>query len=274
MVLKENEDASSRDFPEQWYDAASEDHFWMEWRARVLSEHLLRVGLDPMAALSAFDIGCGHGAVQRQLTRSTAWIVDGCDLNDRAISRNTGHRGFTLRYNIFDKSPDLRERYDIVFLLDVIEHVKDPVAFLNAAAYYLKPTGVVVINVPSVPSLASAYDKAVGHLRRYTKSSLRRDVRDAGLETIMITYWGMSLLPLLALRKLMLSFIRPKNIIARGLNPPGKLADKILRMAMTAELAITHDAPWGTSLLVIARTTGGLPLPSQMSAARRPRSFA
>ena len=152
MVLKENEDASSRDFPEQWYDAASEDHFWMEWRARVLSEHLLRVGLDPMAALSAFDIGCGHGAVQRQLTRSTAWIVDGCDLNDRAISRNTGHRGFTLRYNIFDKSPDLRERYDIVFLLDVIEHVKDPVAFLNAAAYYLKPTGVVVINVPSVPS--------------------------------------------------------------------------------------------------------------------------
>ena len=180
MVLKENEDASSRDFPEQWYDAASEDHFWMEWRARVLSEHLLRVGLDPMAALSAFDIGCGHGAVQRQLTRSTAWIVDGCDLNDRAISRNTGHRGFTLRYNIFDKSPDLRERYDIVFLLDVIEHVKDPVAFLNAAAYYSKPTGVVVINVPSVPSLASAYDKAVGHLRRYTKSSLRRDVRDAG----------------------------------------------------------------------------------------------
>jgi SAM-dependent methyltransferase len=252
MVLKAYDDAYARDFPEQWYDAASEDHFWMEWRARVLSEHLLRVGLDPRAALSAFDIGCGHGAVQRQLARSTVWIIDGCDLNDVAIARNTGHRGCIRRYNIFDKSPELRERYDIVFLLDVIEHVKDPVALLNAATYYSKPNGVVVINVPSVPSLTSAYDKAVGHLRRYTKSSLRRDVSDAGLRIITISYWGMSLLPLLALRKLLLSFTRPKNIIVRGLNPPGRLADKILRMTMTAELAVTHDAPWGTSLLAVA----------------------
>jgi len=259
MVLKANDDASAREFPEQWYDFASEDHFWMEWRAKVLREHLRRLGLDPMAALSAFDIGCGHGAVQRQLTRSTAWIVDGCDLNDEAIARNAGHRGRTLNYNIFDKSPELRGRYDVVFLLDVIEHVKDPVAFLNAAAYYLKPTGVVVINVPSVPSLTSAYDKIVGHLRRYTKSSLRKDVSDAGLETIRITYWGISLLPVLALRKLLMSFTRPENIIARGFNPPGRSTDKILRMAMTAELAVTHDVPLGTSLMAVARRRIGLP---------------
>src|SRR5262249_44139992 len=139
---------------------------------------------------------------------------------------------------------------------DVIEHVKDPIAFLNAAAYYSKPTGVVVINVPSVPSLTSTYDKAVGHLRRYTKTSLRQDMSDAGLETIRIAYWGMSLLPFLALRKLLTSFTRPENVIARGFNPPGRLADKILRMAMTAELAVAHEVPWGTSLLAVARTSG------------------
>ena len=256
MILKASDDASARDFPEQWYDFASEDHFWMEWRARVLSENLRRLGLDPMAALSAFDIGCGHGTVQRQLTRSTNWIVDGCDLNEGAIARNTGHGGRTLNYNIFDKSPELRGRYDIVLLLDVIEHVKDPVAFLNAAAYYSKPSGIVVINVPSVPSLASAYDKAVGHLRRYTEASLRQDVSDAGLKIIKLAHWGMSLLPLLALRKLLTSFTRPENVIARGLNPPGILADKILRMAMTAELAVFHDVRWGTSLLAVAGTSG------------------
>ena len=63
----------------------------------------------------------------------------------------------------------------------------------------------------------------------------------------------MSLLPLLALRKLLISFTRPENVIARGFNPPGVLADKILRMAMTAELAVSHDVPWGTSLLAVAR---------------------
>ena len=90
MMLKANDDATARDFPEQWYDFASEDHFWMQWRARVLSEHLRRLGVDPMAELCAFDIGCGHGVLQRQLTRSTNWIVDGCDLNEGAIARNTG----------------------------------------------------------------------------------------------------------------------------------------------------------------------------------------
>ena len=90
MMLKANDDASSRDFPKKWYDVACEDHFWMEWRVKVLTEHLRRLGFDPMAAFSAFDIGCGHGILQRQLSRSTAWVVDGCDLNDGAIARNTG----------------------------------------------------------------------------------------------------------------------------------------------------------------------------------------
>jgi SAM-dependent methyltransferase len=251
-----NDDASSRDFPKEWYDVACEDHFWMEWRVKVLSEHLRRLGFDPKAALSAFDIGCGHGVVQRQLSRSTAWVVDGCDLNDEAIARNTGHRGCTLNYNIFDKSPEMRARYDIIFLLDVIEHVEDPVAFLRAAAYYSKPKGVVVINVPSMPRLASAYDEALRHLRRYSKASLRQDMSNAGLETVSIAYWGMSLLPLLVLRKLLMPFTRPENLIKRGFNPPGSLADKIFRMAMTAELAVANDPPWGTSLLAVARTSG------------------
>lgn len=65
MVPKANDEASTRGFPEQWYDAASEDHFWMDWRARVLSEQFRRISLDPIAPLSAFDIGCGRGVVQR-----------------------------------------------------------------------------------------------------------------------------------------------------------------------------------------------------------------
>jgi len=37
----------------------------------------------------------------------------------------------------------------------------------------LRPGGWLFVNVPALPALASAYDRAVGHLRRYTPASLR-----------------------------------------------------------------------------------------------------
>jgi hypothetical protein len=62
---------SSRDFPVEWYDSAPEDHFWMTWRIRVILRHLRRLKIDGRAALKGFDVGCGHGAVQRQLHSAT-----------------------------------------------------------------------------------------------------------------------------------------------------------------------------------------------------------
>jgi hypothetical protein len=135
----------------------------------------------------------------------------------------------------------------------VIEHVPNPIEFIKAAQYYLKPGGYMVINVPAVPALYSKYDVAVGHLRRYTKISLQSEVLDAGLEVNEVIYWGMILLPLLALRKTVLMFTKSGDVINRGFTPPGYLADNILRLLMKAELLIAADVPRGTSVLAVAR---------------------
>lgn len=244
---------SSRDFPVEWYESAPENHFWMTWRLRVILRHLHRLGIDDRAALAGFDVGCGHGAFQRQLHSATSWTIDGCDLNGNAISLNRGHNGSSFLYNIFDRRQDLEGRYDLVFLLDVIEHIPEPVEFLNAARFYLKRGGYMVINVPAIPALYSRYDVAAGHIRRYTRESLNSELAAAGLKIETMTCWGLSLVGLALLRKAVMTFTRPEAVIRRGFVPPKAWVDRLLRLVMSAELAMAKDVPYGTSLLAIVR---------------------
>jgi SAM-dependent methyltransferase len=241
------------DFPVEWYESAPENHFWMTWRLNVILRHLSRLELDGSAELEGFDVGCGRGAFQRQMHSAKVWTIDGCDLNEDAISLNHGHNGKALVYDIFDCQQHFKEKYDLVFLLDVIEHIPEPIEFLSAARFYMKSNGYMMINVPAISAAYSKYDVAVGHIRRYTKNSLRSEIAAAGLVTERITYWGLSLVPLLFLRKAVSLFTKPEAIIKRGMVPPSVLVDKLLRLVMSAELAIAKEVPYGASLLAIAR---------------------
>ncbi len=243
----------AREFPTEWYDSAPDDHFWMVWRLNVILRHLRRLRRDENTEVRGFDIGCGHGALQRQLQHANSWVIDGCDLNENAISLSRGHNGNTFLYDIFDFRQDLKENYDFVFLLDVIEHISKPIDFLAASRFYLKRDGYMVINVPAIPKLYSQYDVAAGHIRRYTRDSLASEIAAAGLEIETIAYWGLSLIPLLVLRVAVSSLTRPAEIIRRGFVPPSNAIDKLLRLVMSAELGVAKDLPYGTSLLAIAR---------------------
>jgi 2-polyprenyl-3-methyl-5-hydroxy-6-metoxy-1,4-benzoquinol methylase len=240
-------------FPIEWYESAPEDHFWMTWRLNVILRHLRRLKIDGNADLKGFDVGCGRGAFQRQMHSARPWTIDGCDLNDNAISLNRGHDGNSFVYDIFLRRQDLKARYDLVFLLDVIEHVAEPIEFISAAKFYMKQHGHMIINVPAIPSFYSGYDVAVGHIRRYTRDSLSAEIVAAGLVAEEITYWGFSLIPLLFLRKAVSILTKPEVMIKRGMVPPGRLIDKLIRLVMSAELAITDEVPYGASLLAIAR---------------------
>jgi SAM-dependent methyltransferase len=70
---------------------------------------------------------------------------------------------------------------DSVVALNVLERMDDDVAGLRAMAGAALPGGRVLLVVPAYPSLAGAYDDALGHLRRYTPDSLRATVGAAGL---------------------------------------------------------------------------------------------
>lgn len=63
--------------------------------------------------------------------------------------------------------------FDMVIMLDVLEHIKDDKAFLaHDVVPRLKPEGKIVISVPAHPSLFTSHDVFLGHHRRYTRRQL------------------------------------------------------------------------------------------------------
>ena len=78
--------------------------------------------------------------------------------------------------------------HSAIVALNVLEHIEDDRRALRNAASLVRPGGRVVVLVPAFPFAAGNFDHALGHHRRYTKSTLRSAYEDAELSPEMIRY--------------------------------------------------------------------------------------
>lgn len=231
-----------------WFDIATEDHFWLKWRMEVVKKFADYL---PIKGGKILEIGCGNGIVLSQLSK-LGYQIDGCDLNEHALKMIERHHGRVLLYNIFDRNPELLGKYDCVFLLDVVEHIEDHLAFVKMASDYLVEGGTMIINVPAGSFLYGPYDKEVGHVRRYSMKQLEELFHSCGLQEIKSKYWAFSLIPFALARKLLHQF-KNKKIIESGMKPPGKLAHKFLEWIMKLELAFIKSPKFGASVMAAGR---------------------
>ena len=238
----------------EWYEYASAEHFWFQWRLAALRRLLADVGAPTDRPARVLDVGCGTGVLRSQLEASTDWTVDGADLNLPALEAAPSGRGALYYYDIEECREPWVASYDVVTLCDVIEHIENTRPFLEAATQHLKPDGLLIVNVPALPALHSAYDEAAGHLRRYTRATLAAECRELPLEVCETRYWGLSMVPLLALRKV---WVRPgeanRAVLREGFEPPGATAHALLRAVMRAESRGLRRPPLGSSVLLAAR---------------------
>lgn len=202
--------------------------------------------------LRGIDIGCGNGTLRCQLESGTAWTVDGADVDLEVLKANPPSRGQTMLYDVHDRRAELLGTYDFLLVFDVIEHIEDVPGFLDSCLPLLKPGGWLFVNVPALERLRSAYDDQAGHLRRYDKPSLRAALDRPDMELRALRYWGLSMVPLLAVRRLLLRLTPREDVIRRGFAPPGALVHALLKGLGRLETALVADPPAGTSLLAAA----------------------
>lgn len=171
---------------DDWYAYTNKDHFWMKWRFSFIKDYFES---RKNRIKNILEIGCGNG-VNMQLFQSELGVtIDGCDLNETALKLIENVAGKKYLFNIFDDNNQMRNKYNSVLLLDVIEHIEDDKEFVKASLSCLKKNGTVIINVPAFQSLYSKYDKNMGHIKRYNKELLETMLTDLGLQINLWTYY-------------------------------------------------------------------------------------
>lgn len=248
IVLSEALTVSMAD---EWFDIATADHFWMQWRFHVIKNELKKKA-DIKPGMKFLEIGCGHGQFLKQCQGVLSEAVDGCDLNVYALKKIEDAQGDIYVYNIHDRNAQMLEKYNGVFLLDVIEHIDDDSAFLRDALAHLKPGGLIVINVPALRFLFSKYDVVAGHKRRYSVKQIHTLLESCGLQPLYVGYWGFLLLPIAFVRKFMLMFIPKNKVIENGFSPQLSGINWLFKLLMKVELAIFSNPLLGTSVIGLA----------------------
>jgi SAM-dependent methyltransferase len=241
-------------FPNEWYEANSEEHFWFQWRARAARILIDGIGIPAQQNLKVLDVGCGTGITCQQLAHHTQWTFDGVDLNLAALRRCDVGEGRILYYDILEERPDLADAYDVVILFDTLEHIEHTHVFLKAVFHHLKPGGVLLTTVPALMSLFGTYDRVAGHHRRYTKETLAREFAPFDVTVLDQRYWGFSMVPLLWVRRQRLrDHMSEDAVIRKGFVPPHPWVHALLRAVMTVEIHLIKRPPVGSSVMSAVR---------------------
>lgn len=171
-------------------------HWWYVARRAILADLIAReAGLPENARI--LEIGCGTGhnfGMLRRFGRLDALEVDA---EARALaSARLGHEVGDAPLPELAGVPD--RAYDLIALLDVLEHVDGDKAALESIAAKLAPGGRILVTVPAYQWMWSAHDLAHHHKRRYSKRALRAVAGAAGLKVRRIGYFNSLLFPLAA----------------------------------------------------------------------------
>ena len=171
-------------------------HWWYRARREILHDYLDRYAALPRRA-RILEIGCGTGHNLAMLARFGDVDAIEIDAGSRAIAEQ--RLGKPVSDAPLPELPGVeRGVYDLVAVLDVVEHIENDVAALAAMRSLLRPGGKILIAVPAHGWLWSAHDVVNHHHRRYSKATLTKAIEAAGLKPVKMRWFNSLLFPLAA----------------------------------------------------------------------------
>jgi SAM-dependent methyltransferase len=227
-----------------------QDHWWFTARRRILSNVIRRL-VRPPAGARILELGCGTGHNLDTLG-AFGW-VEATELDDQARELAAERLGRPVeKVALPDLGKYADESFDLVALLDVLEHVPDDKGSLAAIFTKLKPGGAVLLTVPANPWMWSAHDVAHHHHRRYRKSEIRALARGAGYEVQLLSPFNTLLFPLIAGVRA-INKVRGHDSADDSL--PARPLNRMLNTIFGSEAGLIGRVPFpfGVSLMAILR---------------------
>ncbi|HEY0623316.1 class I SAM-dependent methyltransferase [Sphingomonas sp.] len=235
------------------YDRMAEHdstHWWYVARRDILADFIAREVSLPKGA-RILEIGCGTGHNLPML--GAFGEVDAIEIDPAAREIASKRLGKPVGSAPLPELSGVADgQYDMIAVLDVVEHIEDDVAALEAMAKRLKPGGTILITVPAHQWMWSAHDVVNHHKRRYSKATLIAALERAGLKWRKLGYFNSLLFPAAVAARLAGKLTGKDD---SDDSPPAKPLNAIFEKVFGLERHLLGRVPLppGLSLIVLAQ---------------------
>lgn len=220
---------------------SNQDWWWYKAKANVLNYILKTFSEDSLAIL---EIGPGKGNNLRTLSK-----FGNIDILETELSfiQHIKENSTVKVGNYYKSFSEIEKKYDLIILLDVIEHIENTKEFINAVTNLLLSEGKLIVGVPAYKLLWSIHDERLKHFRRYTWKMLYSELVDYKILKRIGVNWL-----LLPVRYMQIKFSNNVHTTKKTSN----LLNKILYFVTLIEHFLRKlkiNAKFGISLFVVAQ---------------------
>src|SRR2546421_4927952 len=227
-----------------------ETYWWYQALHRLIFQ-TLEAELPDGRDRAIIDVGCGTGAILKQLGNPEKNV--GIDLAPEAISFCRQRGLNNVQQGDIHALPFPDASFDAVICSSVLYHqwVANVDGAVQEMHRILRPGGVLLINVPAFPFLHSAHDEAVMTARRFRKCEMRELLQKQNFKIRRLTFWTTFLFPLAIAARTLGGSKMGRDFETEGTS----FTRRTLARIMALELRLLRNAslPFGVALLAMAR---------------------
>jgi len=229
-------------------------HWWFTARRKIIDTYIQQFDLPADAQI--LEAGCGTGGNLAMLaTHGQVWAIEPSEVARTIAAKQAQQTGVTLVEGVLPEHiPFSEQQFDLIVLLDVLEHLKDDTNSLKALKQRLKPNGKLLMTVPALPFLWSEHDEIHHHFRRYTRHMMCQCLEQTGFQVNKLSYYNFWLFPAVFTVRALKKIFKAKEQESSDLALPPTWLNNILHHLFASERYLLKyvSLPIGVSLIVTA----------------------
>ena len=237
-------------------------NWWFIGRRNIIHSQIEKLNLKDNSEI--LEAGCGTGGNLELLAEFGN--VSAFEMNEYALvasKKISGKLMSKINNSIElasgycpDNIPFKEKKFDLICMLDVIEHIEeDDVTLLNLKSK-LNNNGYILLTVPAYNWLWSKHDEINHHKRRYSKNSIKKLIQDKDMKLVKISYFNSFLFPIAAIvRFLNLEMNVKKKEVKNNRSIINITINWVLSKIFSFEryLLKIFNFPFGLSIIVILK---------------------